>query len=1071
MQTQQQVHLRAALESAWSELNERALLLIRAPGGTGKSTLVRAWSESYREAGGRLAWVSLSTVHDDPIVFVEDCVAAIRAAIPEPLEGGDPFGTALLRAMPRTGEIRADPIVSLFVRELRGLARPLTLCLDAFEHLDGGGVSAALVDGLLRARQEALHVVVTTRGLAPRAAPRMLAEGTALEIGASELNLRTEQVRRVLADAGVELAEAQAEQLLARTEGWAIAIRFAGRALANVPVESRTAFIDALIREDDLFRYIAHELIEGTPADVVAVLETASLVGVVDRDTLARASALTDGARGPVEATKAVEDAIERGLLQSHPEGVGLHELLSEWLRLRLERRLDAGEWTALHARVGEVLEATGEDAAALRVYRAARLVEPVAALLGRCAHGWVNRGQYARAAEALAELPRELRESDPRLRAVSGILAGGQDPDQALEHLRGAVEMYREAGNKAGEFEALHELGIIAMNENRMDELMGLFRYALTLRGVFLEPRLRGMLVLALGDGLFITGRYAFAQRLLGVADTYDHAPRERGGITLVQSSIEFHRGDWDRTIALVEERCADEAQRRHGPGYFAMQTRRCAALGLRGIDVAGCREILREGARMFTTCSHTLNLMECELAHGQVALRAGDVDDAIERFRHAAALAARIRQGEAEIATSGFLARALARRGDLEDARVTSAYVVDRLSRPESFSERFSTAPFWAPGAALGAVVHAELGDPARAFEVLEAKRSALVHKELPLCQHALRLCHARVAERAGHVSVARRDLRQAERIRRAAALRDYAPEVDDALLAFVRESPQAWKVGRSAEASVTEHVPRAIRVSTFGGLAVLRDDRAVEQRRWRGSTARRLLVRLLAADGRAVAREQLEADLWPEAASERARGNLRVALSRLRDVLEPRRRKGAESRFIEVAGERVGLSTEVREGWDVTRWRSAVDALAAATREGRETDAKTALETAVTLRSGPFVPESLEDWTLELRRALDEQWLRVARQTATDWLESGSPALAASIAEALLAELRDDEPGWETLIRARRACGDRIGALRAIADARIALEAELDLTSTPGLDQLEKEIRAAATGALEA
>ncbi len=1050
-----QIHLRESLETAWSVVADHALVLVTAPGGHGKTTLARAWTEHCREAGGRVAWMALGPAHRDPVVFVEDCVAAIRATLPEPLEGGDRFGTALLRAMPRSGTIRAAPFVPLWIRELRGLASPLVLVLDAFESLDGEGETAALIDGLLRSRPEALRVVVTTRGLVPHCASKLLAEGAASEIDASELNLRNDQVRCVLEDAGVELDDAQFEQLLARTEGWAIAVRFAGRALAAVAPAARTAFIESLVREDDLFRYITHELIAGTSDEVVEVLETASLLGVIDRGTLARAVEVAD-------PNAAIDAAIDQGLLSSDGTGLGLHDLLADWLRLRLEQRLSETARRDRHARLGMLLEEAGYVPAALRVYREAGLVEPVAELLGRHAHAWVNRGQYASTAEALAELPKALRESDPRLRAVAGILAGGQDPDEAIEHLRGAVEMYRAAGNKAGEFEALHELGIIAMNENRMDEVIDLFRYALTLRGVLLEPRLRGMLVLAIADGLFVAGRYGFAQRLLRVAETYQHGPRERGGITLVQSTISFYRGEWDRAIALVEERCADAAQREHGAVYFAMHTRRCQALGLRGIDVAGCRETLREGAQMFTTSSQTLNRLHCELAHGQVALRAGDLDDAIERFRVSAALSARIRQQESECAASGLLARALQRRGDLEEATAVSGFVLDRLARPDTFASRFSTGPFWAASAALAAVVHAELDDAERAHRVLDAKRSALEHKELPLCLHALGVLHARVAERAGHPDVARRSLQRAEKVHRAAALDDYAPEIDDELLGFARRAQAAWASGGSTGASVTADAPRVLRIRSFGGLSVERAGGIVSDRQWRGATARRLLVRLLAADGRAVAREVLEADLWPDASATRARGNLRVALSRLRDVLEPRRRKGAESRFVEVAGERVGLSAEAIEGWDVTCWRDRLAALRSATREKDAAVARQAVDAMVRARTGAFVPESFEDWTLDLRRALDEAWRAAALETATAWLDV-DPALAGAIAEALLAEQRDDEASWLLLATARLVRADRSGALRAIAEARVALEAELGLPTSPALDQLEEQVRA--------
>ncbi|MHA7836869.1 MAG: BTAD domain-containing putative transcriptional regulator [bacterium] len=1059
------VHLRGELVERVLEIERHALVLLIAPGGAGKSTLVRAWQAERRAAGERMAWLSIGPLQRDPIVFVEDLVESIREELPEPLEGAEPFGTALLRALPRSGEIAPDPIVRLLERELRGLGRSLAVCLDGFEHLDPDDTVFEIVDRLLRAAPAWLRLVIASRGLRPHVSTRLLADGSAIEISADELSLRDDQVQAVLADADVCLETRQAEQLLARTGGWAIAIRFAARALAGVEHGGRARFIDALVHERDLFRYIASELLAGTPPEVASLLELASLLGPVARETLVAAT------EDPA-AWRHIEQAIHQGLLQASGDEIELHELLGDWLRMRLESQMAASEWRALHRRLGRLLEMHRRDMNALRLYVSAGLHEDVAALLARAAHGWVNRGHYELAAQALETLPQPLRRSDPALMAVAGVIEGSRDPDTAIERLKVAIEMYRRAGNRAAEFEAMHELGIIAINENRMPEVIGLFRHALTLRRVLLEPRLRGMVVLAIADGSYVAGRYSFALRLLDLADTYDHAPRERGGISLVRSTILFHRGDWDRVIADVDERCADEAQRLHGPGFFAMQTRRCAALGLRGIDVSGCRATLVEASRMFVTARQTLNRLNCELVHGQIALRAGDLRGARELFSVAAALARRIRLDEAEAACQGFLARVHQQLGETNEALEAASVSLGLLERPDTWAARFSDGPLRAAGAALGAMVYAELADARRPLEGLESKLKRLEHRELPLCAHALRLCCARVADRAGDASRTLRHLRAAWRVQRDARLRDFAPEVDEPLHRWAVERARDLGLSRTktgAEASVpSASQPPSLRIDTLGGLAVHRGARRISDREWRGETARRLLVRLLAADGRPVVRERLEADLWPDASPSRARANLRVALTRLRDVLEPRRRKGAASRYVEVEGERVALTEDARAGWDVRLWREALADLEQASDALEADRARSALERARAIRGGPLLPECFDDWALDLRRETDEHWLRVGRRAAAHWLGAPDPELAERVADALLEAHRDDEESWSLLARARLARGDRSGALRALEDARLSLAASLDLEPGPLLLGLESEIRGAGVAA---
>ncbi len=1056
-----QIRVRDELRDRGREITRVPLVLVVAPGGSGKTTLVRLWRDDWQSDGGRMAWLPVGELHRDPIVFVEDLVEAIREVLPEPLEGAEPFGTALLRSLPRAGEIAPEPIVRLLDRELRGLATPLVVCLDALEFLDREGTTLEVVDQLLRAEPRWLRLVITTRGLQPRSAARLLAEDRAIEITNGDLSLRSDQLGALLQEEGVVLEPRQSAQLLARTDGWAIAIRFAVRALSGVPVGERTRFIDELVKERDLFRYIASELVTGITPGVVAALEHASLLGPVDRETLVQALDEPD-------AWAHLDEAIESGLLQAIGDELVVHDLLSEWLRLRLESRLAPDEWRMLHRRLGRLVEARGREMNALRIYRSAGLDDAVVDLLSRCAHGWVNRGHYDLAGDALESLPEPVRQSNPALIAVAGVIECGRDPDTAIENLKVAIEMYRRIGNRAAEFEALHELGIIAINENRMSEVIDLFRYALTLRRVFLEPRLRGMVVLALADGSMVAGRYGFALRMLALADTYDHAPRERGGIGLVRSTIHFYRGDWDRVVAEVDERCADEAQRKHGPGFFAMQTRRCAVLGLRGIDVAGCLETFEQATQMFVTARQSLNGMNCEMAHGQVALRAGDMESALRCFSNAATLAHRVGLREAEAASLGLQARTHQRAGASADALAAAELAVELLERRDTWTDRFSNAPFWSPSSALGAVVLAELGDARRAHDALRAqKRRRFAHRELPLCAHAVRVLSARVADLAGDAKTARRELADGFRIQREAGFDDVPPELDEALLGWALERAAAWKIdpGAAQAAAAARSSDRrrpALRIDSFGGLDVWVGDRKVTERQWRGATARRLLVRLLVAEGRPLSRERIESELWPDATAASARNNLRVALSRLRDALEPRRRKGEASRYVEVEGERIALSAEAIEGWDVRRRARALEALEGATEAGDREAARGAFEIIRKTRSGEFLPESFDEWTLEHRRALEEAWLSRGRRVVGRLIEQEANDMAIELGESLVAAHRDDEGAWEALARARAAAGERSAALRTIEDARVALEETLGIEPGAALRALEVSLR---------
>lgn len=1021
------------------------MTLVRAAGGSGKSTLVRAWRDALQARGGRMAWLSLSELHRDPTHFVESLVEAIREVLTDPLDEVPTFGDEVLRALPRSTQASADAVVDSLCLSLRTLTRPLVLCLDAFEQLESGSVVLEIVDRLLRARPAMLRLVLTTRGLAPGSVLRLLSEGQVELVDADALSLRADQITAVLRDEGVALSRSELAQLLARTRGWAIAVRFAARALAAAEREDRGEILRRLDADEDLFRYIAAELIDRAAPELVATLEVASLLGPVDRATLTEAIEVPN-------ARAWVDRAIESGLLHASGGRLSVHDLLAEWLLRRMQESFDPVALQRLQLRLGELLERRDHAFEALRLHRLAGRGDAIGGVLARHGHEWVAEGHRELTAEALRAVPETTRNEDPALVALQGLVESGLDPDSAIDRLKQAIEMYRQAGNRRAEFEVFHQLSIIAMNENRMSEVMDVYRQALTLSRVVQEPALRGFLVTALGLGSFVVGRHRMAFRLLATADTYDLHPRERGGIGLVRSLILFLQGDWDGVVAEVDERCADERQRRHGTTHQAMQSYRAAVLGFRGEDLEASRATLDDAIRLFSACRHSLVASRAHLIAGQLAARAGDLEAAIGHFTRTAALCQRIRLREGEAAALGNLARVQRERGDHDGARASARSALGLFDDADRGFLRAGVAPYFATGCALAALVAAETGDPAASVRFFERTGRALRFDRLAMLGHGIGLLRARVYALAGSAELARTHWQEAERIRTRSGIRDVAPELDPETLAWSLEQEgvhaQTSAASRVAARAAVVEGDAQLELRTLGGLDLVRGGRAIALRDWKGTTTRRLLVRLLVAEGRWLAREQVEADLWPEAEPANARNNLRVALSRLRDVLEPRRHKGAPSRLLRVEGERLALGEALLAAWDVRAWRENLHALDRTTNAGDADGASTALKRLEGSANRSFAPEIYDDWASTLRRALESDFARLAIRCSAHWLASGRAELSERLATLRLESDREDEAAWALLGEARLAGGDRSGAVRAYHEGRDRLKAGLGI-----------------------
>ena len=87
----------------------------------------------------------------------------------------------------------------------------------------------------------------------------------------------------------------------------------------------------------------------------------------------------------------------------------------------------------------------------------------------------------------------------------------------------------------------------------------------------------------------------------------------------------------------------------------------------------------------------------------------------------------------------------------------------------------------------------------------------------------------------------------------------------------------------------------------IETLGAFRVLRNGEPVPAAAWQSKKARDALKLLVAQRGRPVARSMLIEALWPEDDPAKTPGRLSVALSRIRGVLDPDHRLGANDLLV--------------------------------------------------------------------------------------------------------------------------------------------------------------------------
>lgn len=199
--------VRARLLNLLDPDDQTRVILVTAPAGYGKTTLLAQHFSSSRASGRTVAWLSL----DENMASAEVLADHIRYAIASAVratsgETSSAFHTgisdkALLRAVQHA------------ITRVDG---PLTLYLDDVHNIETPG-ALALLDGLLGAMPDNLNLVLASRSRPALRLARLAATGELREI--SDLHLAFTSAEAV-AFLGNLLPEQSADELVIRTEGW-----------------------------------------------------------------------------------------------------------------------------------------------------------------------------------------------------------------------------------------------------------------------------------------------------------------------------------------------------------------------------------------------------------------------------------------------------------------------------------------------------------------------------------------------------------------------------------------------------------------------------------------------------------------------------------------------------------------------------------------------------------------------------------------------------------------------------------------------------------------------------------
>lgn len=401
--------LRRERLSADIETNvQRRLVLVSAPAGYGKtSVLAQLFGELSRQ-GRHVCWISLDEHDNDVVRFVAHLRESIRqAGVPLSHEA-----ISLLDAGASQGEApSASALRTALLNEFAVLKADLFLFFDDFHVLQAAGI-LDLVSALLLAPIDRLHLVISSRGQPALPIARLRGLGEIKEIDARMLAFSSQEaIEFMQMTGGCQLNNSQIGQLWDKTEGWIASLQMA--AIAIQSSSNADVFLSQFSGADrSIADFLVEEVLHRQTEEIQRFLLATS---ILDRFNCELCNAVLECRDG-----RSLIDEVEQlnlfiFSLDRDRTWYRYHRLFSDLLRKRLVDRFP-DEAASYHRRACRWLAANGQKADAIDHAFSAGDLDQAGALIDAVSASLFASGQTAMLRSLADRLPAGIVKTLPQL-------------------------------------------------------------------------------------------------------------------------------------------------------------------------------------------------------------------------------------------------------------------------------------------------------------------------------------------------------------------------------------------------------------------------------------------------------------------------------------------------------------------------------------------------------------------------------------------------------------------------------------------------------------------------------
>lgn len=247
-----------------------ALIVVKAPAGYGKTSLLQQWAGRCAQEGSVIAWLSLDQRDRDPMFFATH----LNAALEEygiAIEGA-PGGSA--------GSLNYygwQPIVREICNRFVEDPRPCRIVIDDVHQIADSDATTCL-QALLNEAPPEIQVTLATRGETGLPLGSIRAHKDVVELDGDDLRFREEETQAFLVDRAQHVVdERQVKLLHQRSEGWIVGIKLFSMAL-NLEPENQKILESFTGERRQIADFFVEDVFSRLPDDLQDFLLRSSLL-------------------------------------------------------------------------------------------------------------------------------------------------------------------------------------------------------------------------------------------------------------------------------------------------------------------------------------------------------------------------------------------------------------------------------------------------------------------------------------------------------------------------------------------------------------------------------------------------------------------------------------------------------------------------------------------------------------------------------------------------------------------------------------------------------------------------